>query len=64
MVEAGGSREAAEVQGRSNFGSGKSAAATVIWHVWQERVRVGRREHRQRRVGARKGTLVCWDRDR
>ena len=63
-MEVGGSGEAAEGHGRSNFVSGKGAAATGIFQAWQERGRIGAKEHGQRRVGARQGTSVCWDGDR
>ena len=44
-VGAGGSREAAEGHGRSNFGSGKGAAEKGIRQAWWERGRVGGGEH-------------------
>ena len=60
-MEAGGSGAAAEGHGRSDFGSGKGAAATGIRQVWREEGRVGGKEHEQRRVGLRQGTSVYWD---
>ena len=61
VAEVCGSGESAEDHGRSDFFIGNGAAATEIWLVRRERGRVGGGEHGQRRVGARQGTLVCWD---
>ena len=61
-MEVGGRGGAAEVHGRSDLVSGKGSAATGIWHEWREKGRVGGGENRQRRVGVRQGTSVCWDR--
>ena len=64
MAEAGYSRESAEYHGRSDFFSGKGAAATGIWKAWRDQGRVGGGEHRQQRIGARQGTSILWDGDR
>ena len=40
VVEEGGSGEAAEGKGRSNFVSGKDAAAKGIWQEWKDLGRV------------------------
>ena len=60
-LEAGGSGESAEGHSRINFGSGKGAPATGIQMARQEQGGVGGGERGKRRIGARHGTLVCWD---
>ena len=63
VVEEGGIIEAAECHGIRNLGCGKGAGVTGIRQAWRERGGVVGGEHGQKMVGARKGTLVCWDRD-
>ena len=64
VVKVGVSGEAAEGQGRSDFGSGKGAEVTGIRQAWWERGRIRGGEHGQQTVWASQGTQVCWYRYR
>ena len=64
MTETDESGETGEGHGRRYLVGGKGAAAMRIRQECREQGRYGRRDHGKRKVRVRRGTLVCWYRDK